>query len=122
MKPGPSRSPAATTVCPLRASASLAFVATSARFAVSALPAVVACFTESVGASALIWFLAMFFACFFSFLFRMLLIAVGAAMAVPANATIRAIAATIIAGDGRRLFGLVIKTPFRCGRDRGHPI
>src|SRR3954451_308617 len=86
-----------------------AFVAASARFAVSALPA---CFTESVGASALIWFLAMFFACFFSFLFRMLLIAVGAAMAVPANATIRAIAATIIAGDGRRLFGLVIETPF----------
>jgi hypothetical protein len=44
-------------------------------------------------------------------LVRMLLIAVGAAIAVPANATIRAVIATIIAGDGRRPFELVIETP-----------
>src|SRR5262245_61552382 len=73
----------------------------SARFALSALPAVLACLTERPGASALTWFFEMFLTCFFSFLFRMLLIAVGAAMAVPANATTRAANATIIAGDGR---------------------
>src|SRR5262245_54257109 len=95
-------SPEATMVVPLSASA------LSARFAVSALPAVLACFTERPGASALTWFFEMFLTCFFSFLFRMLLIAVGAAMAVPANATTRAANATIIAGDGRRPFELVI--------------
>src|SRR5262249_37292576 len=106
-----------TIVVPLSASALSArfalsaFVALSACFALSALPAVLACFTERPGARALIWFLAMFLACFFSFLFKMLLIAVGAAIAVPANATTRATIATIIAGDGRRPFELVIKTP-----------
>src|SRR5215207_2547540 len=96
----PGVSERATTMfpraCPPRASA---FVATSARFAVSALFALA---TASPGASWLTWFLAMFLTCFFSFLLRMLLIAEGAAIAVPANATIRASAATIIAGDGRR--------------------
>src|SRR5215207_4231058 len=94
------------SACPPRASA---LAAVSARFAVSAFFALA---TESPGASLLTWFLAMFLTCFFSFLLRMLLIAVGAAIAVPANATIRASAATIIAGDGRRPFELVIETPF----------
>src|SRR5215207_6592343 len=114
--------------CPPKASASLAL---------SAVPAVLACFTESPGARLLTWFLAMFLTCFFSFLFRMLLIAVGAAIAVPANAMIRAVPATIIAGEGRRPFVLLIANSpsvgpsleprnqsliHRCGSRLGQPI
>src|SRR5262249_21078927 len=96
-----------------------------ASVAVLAVLAVLAFATESPGAALLIWFLAIVLTCFFSCLFRMLLIAVGAAIAVPANATISAARATVIDGEGRPSFRLLLpifRPPHRCmDRRAGEP-